>query len=218
MSIRVLIADDQAVVRSGLRTILEQAPDIEVVAEAAEGGAAVELALRRAPDVALVDLRMPGVDGLEATRRIAAGGSCAVIAITAYDTDEYLYGALAAGASGFLLKSVEPAQLVSAVRIVARGDGVIAPEVTRRVVSRFAQLQPSMDADPGTLDLTAREREVLLLLAEGLSNAEIATRLTIEPATVKRHVGKLFAKLGVCSRSQAIVLAFRAGFVSPGDR
>jgi DNA-binding NarL/FixJ family response regulator len=214
----VLIADDQALVRAGFRMILEAQPDIRVVAEAADGEAAVRLAHRHAPDVVLMDVRMPGLDGLEATRRLLDGRQAAtaprVIVLTTFDVDEYVYAALQAGASGFLLKDVTPEQLVAAVRTVSVGDALLAPTITRRLVERFARPAQSPAGDAAALEtLTAREREVFGLLARGMSNAEIADSLVVGDATVKSHVAAILAKLGLRNRAQAVVLAYESGLI-----
>jgi DNA-binding NarL/FixJ family response regulator len=213
MAVRVLIADDQAMVRHGFRMILDAEADLEVVGEAANGEQAVAACRRLAPDVVLMDVRMPVLDGLEATRRLVAAGDAArVIILTTFDVDEYVYEALRIGASGFLLKNSPPEQLVHAVRVVARGEALLDAGVTRRVIERFAAAVPPPSADGGGLEeLTAREREVLVLLAQGLSNAEIAERLVITPGTVKTHVASVLAKLGVRDRTQAVVLAYERG-------
>jgi DNA-binding NarL/FixJ family response regulator len=216
VTVRVLIADDQAVVRNGFRTMLEEPDDIEVVGEAEDGAGAVALAARRDVDVALMDIRMPGTDGIEATRRLVASSSVKVLVVTTYDFDDYVFGALRAGASGFLLKTAEPHELITAIRTVAAGDGIIAPQVTRRLIERFAEISPHRE-DPGAESLTAREREVLLLVARGLSNAEIAAELRIEAATVKRHVRSLLFKLDLRSRAQMIVYAFQTGLITVGE-
>jgi DNA-binding NarL/FixJ family response regulator len=218
MSIRVLLCDDQALVRSGFRMILEAREDIEVVAEAEDGAQALQLTWRHLPDVVLMDVRMPRVDGVEATRRLARAGSDArVLILTTFDLDEYVYEALRAGASGFLLKDVQPAQLVDAVRVVARGDALLAPTVTRRLLDRFARVLPGPAEPPvpELAELTEREREVLALLAGGLSNAELAQRLVVSETTVKTHVSSILRKLGLRDRVQAVVLAYQAGLVSP---
>jgi DNA-binding NarL/FixJ family response regulator len=221
MSIRILIADDQAVVRSGFRAIFEDEPDLEVVGDAGDGLAAVELARRRRADVVLMDIRMPGLDGLEATRRLTGPGvqdPIDVIVVTTFDLDDYVFGALRAGAAGFLLKDASPETLLAAIRAVAEGQGLIAPEVTRRLIARFAASAPD-PARRHELDrLTEREREVLLEVAQGGSNAEIAKRLFIEEATVKSHVSSVLLKLGLHSRVQAVILAYETGLVSPGTR
>jgi DNA-binding NarL/FixJ family response regulator len=213
---RVLLADDQALVRSGFRMILEARDDLEVAGEAEDGAEAVALARSLQPDVILMDVRMPRLDGVEATRRIVASGSPArVLILTTYDLDEYVYAAIRAGASGFLLKDVEPAQLVNAVRVVARGDALLAPTVTRRLLERFADALPGEPpAVPSELEtLTRREREILELVAAGLSNAEIADRLVLGETTVKSHVSSILRKLGLRDRVQAVVLAYEAGLV-----
>ena len=216
MSIRVLIVDDQTVVRRGFRTMLEAAGDITVVGEAGDGAHAVTLAQRRTPDVVLMDVRMRGMDGIEATRRLAELGSARVLIVTTYDFDEIVFEALRVGAAGFVTKAIEADDLVDAIRTVASGDGIVAPGVARRVIAHFARVAPPAPAaaDDG---LTPREREVLLLVARGLSNAEIADRLVIEPTTVKRHVGSLLTKLDLRSRAQLIVFAFQSGRITIGD-
>jgi DNA-binding NarL/FixJ family response regulator len=213
--IRVLVADDQALVRGGFRMILESRDDVEVVGEAADGAEAVELTAELDPDVVLMDVRMPGVDGLTATRRIVASGAGArVLVLTTYDVDDSVYAALRAGASGFLLKDVRPVELVEAVRVVARGDALLAPSVTRRLLDRFVQALPG--PSPRVLDvLTGREREVLRLVALAMSNAEIAARLVLTEATVKTHVSAVLRKLGLRDRVQAVVLAYEVGLVRP---
>ncbi len=216
--LRVAVADDQALVRAGFRLILEAQDDIEVVAEAGDGEEAVAVVRRERPDVALMDVRMPRLDGLEATRRIVAAGlPCRVLMLTTFDLDEYVYAALQTGASGFLLKDVSPEGLVQAVRSVAAGDTLLAPGITRRLIERFARPAPPATAPPGALaDLTAREREVLMLLARGLSNIELAEALVVSEATAKTHVGRILAKLGLRDRVQAVVLAYETGLVTPG--
>ncbi len=217
MSIRVVIADDQALVRGGFRMILEARADLEVVGEAGDGGKAAILVERLRPDVVLMDVRMPGVDGLEATRRIVASGSSArVIVLTTYDVDESVFAALRAGASAFLLKDVRPAELVEAIRVVARGDALLAPSVTRRLLDRFVTVLPDPGGSPPDLgSLTGREVEVLRLVALALSNAEIAERLVLTEATVKTHVSSVLRKLGLRDRVQAVVLAYDVGLVRP---
>ena len=211
MTIRVLLADDEELVRTGLRLILESESDIEVVAEASNGRIAVERARTVQPDVVLLDIRMPEVDGLEATRLLLGGGSPArVVILTTFDLDQYVYDALQAGASGFLLKDAPAQQLVSAVRAAAAGDALLAPSVTRRLITEFARRGPRVAAS-ALQALTERELEVLKLLALGLSNAEIASRLYIAEGTVKTHVARLLTKLGVRDRVQAVVLAYRTG-------
>jgi DNA-binding NarL/FixJ family response regulator len=221
MSIRVLLADDQTLVRSGFRALLERAEDIEVVGEAADGAEAVERVRTERPDVVLMDIRMPGVDGLEATRRLAADGSLAsvrVIMLTTFELDEYVFEALHAGASGFLLKDVEPDELRSAVRVVARGEALLSPSVTRRLIREFVA-QPGRHHPPpeALAELTTREREVLALVAQGLSNQEIAERLVISPATAKTHVSRTMMKLHAHDRAQLVVLAYETGLVRPPE-
>jgi DNA-binding NarL/FixJ family response regulator len=218
--ISVLIADDQALVRAGFRAILEGQPGISVVGEAVDGRDALDLARRRRPDVVLMDIQMPGIDGLEATRRIlseAGDESIAVLMLTTFDLNEYVYDALRAGASGFLLKDVPPEQLIAAVRIVAAGDALIAPAITKRLIEQFARAAPPSTASPQIASLTPREREVLTLIARGLSNREIADELVLSEATVKTHVKRVLAKLEVRDRVQAVVVAYEAGLVAPGD-
>src|SRR6185437_2536827 len=214
---RVVIADDQTLVRTGFRLILKEA-GITVAAEAANGKEAVAAALQHRPDVVLMDIRMPGMDGLEATRRILAskpGGGCRVIILTTFDLDHYVYAALSAGASGFLLKDVTPEHLVAAVRMVRSGDALLAPVITRRLVERFASRSPHAAAIHRDLSgLTPRELEVLSLLAQGLSNSELAVRLHLSEATVKTHVARILAKLGIRDRVQAVVVAYETGLVS----
>lgn len=222
MSVRVLLADDQALLRQGFRMILEAAGDIEVVGEAGDGAEAVALSAAAHPDLVLMDVRMPGMDGIEATRRIlAADPAVRVLVLTTFDVDDYAFGALRAGASGFLLKDARPAELVAAVRTVAAGDAVVAPRMTRRLLEEYAHLLPVPEAEragrfPGLADLTDREREVLVAMASGRSNTEIAAELYVSEATVKSHVGRILAKLGVRDRVQAVVLAYEAGLVRPG--
>ena len=217
MSVRVLIADDQALVRGGFRMILEAKENMEVVGEAGDGAEAVELVERLQPDVVLMDVRMPDMDGIEATRRIAASGSSArIVILTTYDVDEYVFAALRAGASGFLLKDVRPPELTEAIRVVARGDALLAPGVTRRLLDRFAGVLPDDSARPADLDeLTEREVEVLRFVALALSNAEIASRLVLTEATVKTHVSSVLRKLGLRDRVQAVVFAYDVGLVRP---
>jgi len=217
--IRTLLADDQGLVRSGLRALLDAREDIQVVAQAATGEQAVALARRFKPDVVLMDIRMPDLDGLEATRRIAADPGLAdvrVVILTTFALDEYLFDALRDGAVGFLVKDTEPAELVAAVRAAARGDALVSPSMTRRLVAEFAH-RPRCPRETNMLDaLTDREREVLALVAEGLTNEEIAKRLILSPATARTHVGRLFAKLDARNRAQLVVLAYETGLVRPG--
>jgi DNA-binding NarL/FixJ family response regulator len=214
----VVIADDQLLVRSGFRLILSSA-DIQVVAEAADGQEAVAAALKHRPDVMLMDIRMPEMDGLEATRRILAsrsGEDMRIIILTTFDLDQYVYAALSAGASGFLLKDVSPEHLIAAVRLVRSGDALLAPSITRRLVERFAGHQPPAEVSADLSTLTPRELEVLGLIARGLSNAELAAELTLSEATVKTHVARILTKLQLRDRVQVVVLAYETGLVSPG--
>jgi DNA-binding NarL/FixJ family response regulator len=217
--IRVLIADDQALVRAGFRALLDAQSDIEVVGEAADGTEAVRIAVETTPDVVLMDIRMPGLDGLEATRRIAAEPRCAtvrVVILTTFELDEYVFEALRVGASGFLVKDTEPVDLLRGVRAVAAGDGLLSPSVTRRLIAEFAT-RSRQPVAPTSLDaLTDREREVMALVAEGLSNEDIAARLFVSPATAKTHVSRAMIKLGARDRAQLVVLAYEAGLVRPG--
>jgi DNA-binding NarL/FixJ family response regulator len=219
MSIRVLICDDQALIRAGFRAILEARADIEVVGEAENGAEAVALAERRAPDVILMDIRMPVLDGVEATQRLVAAGSPArILVLTTFDLDEYVHAAVRAGASGFLLKDVTPAKLLEAIRVVAAGDALLAPSVTRRLLERFASTLPQRDHSSAALaELTARETEVLRLVAGGLSNAEIASELVLSEATVKTHSSSLLRKLGLRDRVQAVIFAYETGLVRLGS-
>jgi DNA-binding NarL/FixJ family response regulator len=218
-AIRVLLADDQALVRRGLRTILGAEPDIEIVGDAADGVEAVALAHRRGADLVLMDIRMPRMDGLAATRLLthpATGTPIDVLVVTTFDHDEVVFAALRAGAAGFLLKSAEPEALVDAVRTVARGQGLISPEVTRRLITEFAGSAPQPQMDPRVDALTPREREVLLLMARGLSNADVGRELVLEPSTVKKHVANVLSKLDIRSRAQAVVFAYEHGLARPG--
>jgi DNA-binding NarL/FixJ family response regulator len=217
--IRVVIADDQALVRGGFHSILAGQHDIEVVGEAEDGNAAVELTKRLRPDVVLMDIRMPGMDGLEATRRIAAEGiATRVLVLTTFDVDDYVYAAMKAGASGFLLKTAPPRQLADAVRTIAAGDALLAPSITRRLVEQFVRRPPpGTSVPPGLEELTERELDVLKLLARAMSNAEIAAELVVSDATVKSHVNRILSKLSLRDRAQAIVLAYEAGLVEPGS-
>jgi DNA-binding NarL/FixJ family response regulator len=217
--IRVLVVDDQELVRSGFCVILDAADGITVVGEAANGEAAVSQVAAHEPDVVLMDIRMPGMDGLEATRLITGGAPAApkVVMLTTFDLDDYVYEALRAGASGFLLKDSPRHDLIAAVRAAAAGDALLAPSVTRRLIEAFARRPPETSPSPSQLaSLTAREREVLLLLARGRSNSEIAAKLLVSEATVKTHVGNLLAKLGLRDRVQAVILAYETGIVVPG--
>jgi DNA-binding NarL/FixJ family response regulator len=222
MSIRVVVADDQALVRAGFRLLVDSAPDLEVVGEAVDGAQAVELARRERPEVVLMDIRMPRMDGLEATRCIAADEVLAgvrVLMLTTFDLDEYVYQALRAGASGFLLKDTPPADLLAAIRVVAAGDALLAPGITRRLIAEFARRPDPTRVAPAALELlTEREREVLGLVARGLSNAEIAARLVVSAATSKTYVSRMLAKLGARDRAQLVAIAYETGLVSPGAR
>jgi DNA-binding NarL/FixJ family response regulator len=219
MTISVLIADDQGLVRAGFRKLLESEQGLRVVAEAADGLEAVELAWRLQPDIVLMDIRMPRLDGLEATRRLLHGPTrTRVVMLTTFDLDEYVFDALTAGASGFLLKDAPPEQLIAAIQVVAGGDALLAPSITRRLIEEFVRRPPSRAGPPSRLArLTARELEVLKLLARGLSNAEIAAELILGEATVKTHVGNLLTKLDLRDRVQAVVLAYESGLVQPGS-
>jgi DNA-binding NarL/FixJ family response regulator len=221
VTIRVVLADDQALIRAGFRALLEAEPDLAVVGEAVDGAQAVELARRERADVVLMDIRMPGVDGLAATRRIAAAEDLSgvrVVILTTFEADEYVYRALRAGASGFLVKDTEPAELVRAVRIVAGGEALLSPAVTRRLISDIARRPEPAEPGPALEVLTAREREVLALVAAGLSNDEIAGRLFVSPLTAKTHVSRILTKLGARDRAQLVVLAYESGLVTPGGR
>ncbi|MEU9484015.1 response regulator transcription factor [Streptomyces decoyicus] len=217
MTIRVVVADDQELVRSGFAMILDAQPDIEVVAEAGDGAAAVDAVRRLRPAVALLDIRMPVMDGIEACRTMCAETACRTVMLTTFDSDEYVYEALHAGASGFLLKDVRRDDLVHAVRVVAAGDSLLAPSVARRLIADYTS-RPAASAVPASarLDvLTARERETLLHLARGLSNAEIASALVVSEHTVKTHVGNVLSKLGLRDRIQAVICAYETGLVAP---
>jgi len=219
MRIRVLIADDQGLVRSGFRLVVETRDDLEVVGEAENGAEAVRLTAELEPDVILMDIRMPEVDGIEATRRIVASGSAArILVLTTFDVDEYVYAAIRAGASGFLLKDVRPTDLVDAIRLVASGNALLGPTVTERLLERFADGGGNGEAVDAVAALTAREREILRLLAGGLSNAELAELLVVGETTVKTHVSSVLRKLGVRDRVQAVIVAYDAGLVRPGER
>jgi DNA-binding NarL/FixJ family response regulator len=218
---RVLLCDDQALVRDGFRMILNAQEEIEVVGEAGDGAEAVDLTKRLLPHVVLMDVRMPGMDGIEATRRIVASGvESRVLILTTFDLDEYVYEALRGGASGFLLKDVTAAQLVEGVRVVAAGESMLAPTVTRRLLERFAGSLPGDEerAPPALSVLTDREREILTLLANGLSNAELGARLYLSEPTIKTHLSSIFRKLGVRDRVQAVIAAYDAGLVEPAPR
>jgi DNA-binding NarL/FixJ family response regulator len=221
MTIRVGIADDQTLVRAGFRVLLDSAPDIEVIGEAANGAEAVELATARRPDVMLMDVRMPVMDGLEATRRIARTPETAgvhILILTTFDLDEYVYEALRAGASGFLLKDTDPPELLEAVRVIARGDALLAPSVTRRLIAEFARRPEPQRAVPAALTaLTEREREVLALVARGMTNDEIADALSVSPATAKTHVSRVMGKLDARDRAQLVVIAYESGLVQAGE-
>ncbi len=217
--IKVLLADDQALVRAGFRALLDAQPDIEVVGEAADGAEAVRLATRERPDVVLMDIRMPGLDGLEATRRIAADPRLTgvrIVILTTFDLDEYVFEALRVGASGFLVKDTEPVDLLRGVRAVASGDALLSPGVTRRLIGEFASRARQPRPPKDLAGLTDREREVMALVGEGLSNEEIAERLVVSPATAKTHVSRAMVKLGARDRAQLVVFAYEAGLVRPG--
>jgi DNA-binding NarL/FixJ family response regulator len=224
VTVRVVLADDQALLRKGFRMILESEDDLEIVGEAADGADAVRLSTLYSPDIVLMDVRMPVMDGIEATRTITTSNDkTRVLILTTFDLDEYAFNALRAGASGFLLKDVPPAELVSAIRTVARGDAVVSPRVTRRLLEEYAHQLPDLSSgamaagseSTPPAGLTDRELEVLLAVADGLSNAEIAERLYVSETTVKSHVGRLLAKLGLRDRVQAVVFAFQSGLVKP---
>jgi DNA-binding NarL/FixJ family response regulator len=221
MSVRIMIADDQALVRAGFKMILDAEDDIEVVGEAVDGVQAVDMARRLKPDVVLMDIRMPELDGIEATRRVVAArdddSPVRVIMLTTFDLNEYVYEALRAGASGFLLKDVPPEQLAAGIRVVASGEALLAPSITRRLIEEFAEVAPAIpEAPPGLDELTARELEVFKLIARGLSNAEIASELVVSETTVKTHVARMLMKLGLRDRVQAVVLAYESGVAIPG--
>lgn len=219
MTIRVMLVDDQALLRTGFRMVLQAQPDVDVVAEARDGVEALELLESTSVDVVLMDVRMPRMDGVEATRRIRSSlGAPRVLILTTFDLDEYAFSALKAGASGFMLKDVPPAQLLSAIRAVHSGDAVVAPSTTRRLLDRFATMLPTRarPAVPKLDRLTGREHEVLLLVARGLSNGEIAKRLVLSEATVKTHVGRILTKLDLRDRVQAVVLAYESGLIRAG--
>ena len=218
--IRVLLADDQALIRSGIRALLDAEDDIEVVAEAADGKQAVTLATQHRPDIALVDIQMPVVDGIEATRQIVTDERLAdvrVVILTNFGLDEYIFRALRAGASGFLLKDTQPAELLQALRIVMRGDSLLSPAVTRRLISEFVARPPDAVSAAGMETLTNREREVVAMVAHGLSNDEIAAAMVLSPTTAKTHVSRAMVKLGARDRAQLVVFAYQAGLVSPRE-
>jgi DNA-binding NarL/FixJ family response regulator len=219
--IRVLLADDQALIRSGIRSLLDAEDDIEVVAEAADGQQAIALAQEHQPDIALIDVQMPVLDGLEATRQIVADpqlGGVHVVILTNYGLDEYIFRALRSGASGFLLKDTEPAELLQALRVAITGDALLSPAVTRRLISEFVARPPDALASAGMDALTNREREVVALVAHGLSNDEIAATMVLSPTTAKTHVSRAMTKLGARDRAQLVVFAYQSGLVSPRDR
>jgi DNA-binding NarL/FixJ family response regulator len=216
--IRVLVADDQKLVRAGFGALLAAEEDLTVVGEAADGGTAVEMAIRERPDVVLMDIRMPGLDGIEATRRIAADPrleNVRVVILTTFETDEYVFDALRAGASGFLVKDTDPEELLRAIRVVARGDALLAPSVTRRLIADVVARGPAPRPTPELEELTPREREILILVGGGLSNDEIADRLGISPATAKTHVSRILGKLAARDRAQLVVIAYESGLVIP---
>jgi DNA-binding NarL/FixJ family response regulator len=218
MTIRIVVADDQALMRGGFRMILDAEDDLEVVGEAIDGTDAVRAVERLHPDVVVMDVRMPTMDGIEATRRVTVSDAPPkVLILTTFDLDEYVYDALRAGASGFLLKDRPPEELVAAVRIVASGEALLAPSVTRRLIAEFASRPEPVIAPAGLDELTEREREVLVLMAQGASNAEIASRLFVAETTVKTHVGHVLRKLDLRDRAQAVVFAYESGLVRPGS-
>jgi DNA-binding NarL/FixJ family response regulator len=217
--IRILITDDQALVRTGFRVIVDAEPDLEVVGEAADGRAAIDETLRLHPDVVLMDIRMPNLDGIEATRRIAAKGPRGprVLILTTFDLDEYVYEALRAGASGFLLKDAGAEELLHAIRVVAAGEALLSPSITRRLIADYASRPPTSEHPAALAELTPRELEVLSFVARGLSNSDIARRLVLGEATIKTHVARIFQKLNLHDRAQAVVLAYESGLVTPGE-
>jgi DNA-binding NarL/FixJ family response regulator len=216
--VKVVVVDDQTLVRGGFAAILGAQPDVEVVGEAADGAQAVQLVRRLQPDVVLMDVRMPGMDGLTATKQLTAmpGLATRIVILTTFDADDYVYRALKAGATGYLLKDVAPRDLVAAVRAAAAGEALLAPTVTRRLIERYVSMPPPGETAPALAELTDRERDVLVLLARGLSNAEIGEKLWVSHATVKTHVARLLAKLGLRDRVQAVVTAYETGLVRPG--
>jgi DNA-binding NarL/FixJ family response regulator len=217
--IKVLLADDQRLVRAGFRSILQDEDDITVVGEVSDGEEAVAACRELRPDVVLMDIRMPGMDGLEASRRIAADPRLAevrVVILTTFDLDDYIYGALRAGATGFLVKDTDPEELLQAVRVAARGDALISPAITRRLIAEFADRVKAPGPDPRLNALTEREREVMELVAAGLTNDEIARRLVLSPATAKTHVSRIMSKLDARDRSQLVIMAYESGMVRPG--
>jgi DNA-binding NarL/FixJ family response regulator len=215
--IRILIADDQELVRTGFRVVLDAEPDLEVIGEAADGFAALQAAETLRPDVVLMDIRMPNLDGIEATRRIASGdGAPRILILTTFDLDDYVYEALRAGASGFLLKDARAEELQQAVRMVAAGDALLSPAITRRLIESYTRRPPPTLHPAPLAELTPRELEVLRLVARGHSNAEIARELVVGDATVKTHVARIFSKLGLHDRAQAVVLAYESGLIQPG--
>jgi DNA-binding NarL/FixJ family response regulator len=217
--IRILIADDQALVRTGFRVIVDAEPDLKVVGEAADGRAAIDETARLQPDVVLMDIRMPNLDGIEATRRIAAKGPRGprVLILTTFDLDEYVYEALRAGASGFLLKDAGAEELLHAIRVVAAGDALLSPSITRRLIADYARRPPTSERPAALAELTPRELEVLRFVARGLSNSDIARQLVLGEATIKTHVARIFQKLNLHDRAQAVVLAYESGLVAPGE-
>jgi DNA-binding NarL/FixJ family response regulator len=216
--IRVLIADDQALVRTGFRVILNAEPDLEVVGEAADGRETIEAVRTQRPDVVLMDIRMPNLDGIEATRRLAAAAHAPrVLILTTFDLDQYVYEALRAGASGFLLKDATAEELLQAVRVVAAGEALLSPSITRRLIADYARRPPPNERPAALDELTPRELEVLRLIARGLSNRDIARKLVLGDATIKTHVARIFAKLDLHDRTQAVVLAYETGLITPGD-
>ena len=217
MPIGVVVADDQAIVRAGFRLLIDSEPDLAVLGEAADGAEAVAVTGRTSPDVVLMDVRMPVMDGIEATRQITAGGPPRVLILTTFDLDDYVFGALRAGASGFMLKERPPEELLSAIRVVAAGEALLAPNITRRLIAHFARQPDPLRPPEGALaQLTVREREVLVLVAHGLSNTEIAGQLVMSVPTAKTHVSRILTKLAARDRAQLVVLAYQAGLVTPG--